>query len=276
MPPAISIYASRDITEIPREKAIVYTRALQHFAKQNNLPKRNEQCLLVKSIIELRREIKFYLSFMDKEVFRGVDLPKEEGSPMVAATINVTPVTNIPGAIDVPEVQLILNPMPVKKTPKYARWEKILHPSQLVLAAREIPEPATKPKSKGRTQQLTRTIPIILPFCLLKAPSLPASPPPARALALKQPPTLPQGFTGVMACLKTPEVMEVGQEMPMGSMSIGLVSTPGISRVSSSCVVQDDTMGLVYMDTIMTSIGRVILSKSGSNKGPVIEDITDQ
>ena len=42
MPPVVSIYANQDIREIPREKAIVYARALQHFAEQNNLPKRNE------------------------------------------------------------------------------------------------------------------------------------------------------------------------------------------------------------------------------------------
>ena len=42
MPPVMSIYASQDIREIPMEKAIAYARALQHFAEQNNPPKRNE------------------------------------------------------------------------------------------------------------------------------------------------------------------------------------------------------------------------------------------
>ena len=231
----------------------------------------------MESIIELRREIEFYLSFMDEEVFRGIDLPKkEESGPMVPAIANITPVANIHGAIDVPEVQPIPSPMLVKKIPKYARWEKILHPSWPVLAAGEIPKPATMPKSEGRIRQLTQTIPIILPLCLPKAPSLLASSPPARALALKRPPTLSQGFTRVTACLKTLEVVEVGWEMPVGSMSIGLVLTPGISSVSSSHVVQDDMMGLVYMDTVTTSVGRVILGRSGLNKGPIIEDITDQ
>ena len=273
----MSIYASWDIREIPREKAIAYARALQHFAKQNNPPMEKEQCPLVESIIELRREIKFYLSFMDEEVFRGIDLPKkEESGPMVPAIADVTPVANIHGAIDVPEAQPIPSPMPVKKIPKYAGWEKILHPSQPVLAAGEIPKPATMLKLKGRIRQLTWTIPIILPLCLPRAPSPLASSPPGRALALKQLPMLPWGFTGVMACLKTPEVVEVGQKMPMGSMSIGLVLTPSISSVSSSHVVQDDTMGLVYMDTVTTSIGRVVLGRSGSNEGPIIEDITDR
>ena len=33
--------------------------------------------LLAESIAKLRREVGFYLSFMDEEVFQGVDLPKE-------------------------------------------------------------------------------------------------------------------------------------------------------------------------------------------------------
>ena len=44
MPQVMSIYASQDIREIPREKAIAYARALQHFAKQNN-PAEEEQVM---------------------------------------------------------------------------------------------------------------------------------------------------------------------------------------------------------------------------------------
>ena len=42
MPLVMSIYTSQDIREIPREKVVMYARALQHFAEQNNPPKRNE------------------------------------------------------------------------------------------------------------------------------------------------------------------------------------------------------------------------------------------
>ena len=38
MLPVESIYACRDIREIPREKVVVYARALQHWAEQNNPP----------------------------------------------------------------------------------------------------------------------------------------------------------------------------------------------------------------------------------------------
>ena len=141
---------------------------------------------------------------------------KKKAVPWFLPLPDITPVTNIPGTTEVPEAQPILKPMLEKKAPTYAGWEKVLHPSQLVLAAGEIPKPATMPKSKGRTRQLTQTIPIIPPLCLLKAPLLLASPPPVRALVLRQLPTLPQGFARVTACLKTPEVVEVGQETHCG------------------------------------------------------------
>ena len=125
MPPAISIFASRDIREIPREKAIAYARALQYFTEQNNPPKRDQPCLLAESIVELRREVGFYLSFMDEEVFLGVDLPKEEeSSPPVPTTADIAATTDIPGITNAPEVP----PVP-KAAPKYVRWEMALHPS---------------------------------------------------------------------------------------------------------------------------------------------------
>ena len=62
----------------------------------------------------------------------------------------------------------------------------------------------------------------------------------------------------------------------MGTMSIWMVSNPGLLSISSSQVVKDDTMGLVYLDTMTTSIGRMVLGSSEPSEGPVIEDITDQ
>ena len=148
--------------------------------------------VLAESIMELRREVKFYMSFTDEEVFRGVDLPKkQESCPMLPTTADVTTTANIPGTTDVPEVQPVPKPMPEKKDPKYARWEKVLHPSWLVLATREIPQPSMMLKSRGRARQLTQTIPISPLLCLLKAPLPLASPPPVRALALRGLPTLP-------------------------------------------------------------------------------------
>ena len=65
----------------------------------------------------------------------------------------------------------------------------------------------------------------------------------------------------------------------MDVMTIGMIAAPGISSVSSSRVIQDDTTGLVYLDTVTTSIGWVVLSgphPDASSAGPIIEDVTGQ
>ena len=57
---------------------VAYAQTLQYLAEWKNPPKKDQPCPLAESIAKLRREIGFYLSFMDEEVFRGVDIPKEE------------------------------------------------------------------------------------------------------------------------------------------------------------------------------------------------------
>ena len=78
--------------------------------------------------------------------------------------------------------------------------------------------------------------------------------------------------------LHTPELVEVDLEVPVGIMLIELLTTLGISSMSSSHIVKDKIMGITYMDTITTSIGRVTISGPGLEAfptGPTIEDITD-
>ena len=76
MLPAQSIYACREIREIPQEKVVAYARALQHWAEEINPPAGGGPHLLAKSMKELREEVKWYLSFSNEEVFQGVVLPK--------------------------------------------------------------------------------------------------------------------------------------------------------------------------------------------------------
>ena len=77
LPPKL-IFASRDIREVPREKTVVYTRVLQYWAEQNNLPTGGGSHLLVEGVRELREETKWYLTFTDEEVFRGIAIPEVE------------------------------------------------------------------------------------------------------------------------------------------------------------------------------------------------------
>ena len=72
MLPPDSIFASQDIREVPREKVVAYTRALQYWAEQNDLPTGGEPHLLAKGVLELREEVKWYLTFTNEEVFWGV------------------------------------------------------------------------------------------------------------------------------------------------------------------------------------------------------------
>ena len=82
----------------------------------------------------------------------------------------------------------------------------------------------------------------------------------------------------VTACLKMPELIEIDQEAPVGVLSIGLVTMLGMPSVSSSCIVTDDAMGLTYLDTVTTFIGRIILCEPDpdASTGPIIEDVTGQ
>ena len=76
-----------------------------------------------------------------------------------------------------------------------------------------------------------------------------------------------------------PEPTQTSQGMSMDVRSIRMVATTGISSVSASRVIQDDTTGLIYMDTITTSIRQVVLSGPDPDvfsAGPTIEDVTEQ
>ena len=86
------------------------------------------------------------------------------------------------------------------------------------------------------------------------------------------------GFAGVTACLWTQEPSEMASEVPHDALPIGVVATPRISTISMSRIIRDEAMGVTYVDTVTTSIGRVAFSgpdPEASSQGPTIEDVTD-
>ena len=268
MPPIISAFACQDIWEIPREKTVTYARALQYLTEQRNLPKKDQPHPLAESLAKLRREVGFYLSFMDEEVFWGVYLSKEEENKPSAPT---TTATDTPGATATVET------LPTQRaTPDYTGWNTILHPSQPVIATGEVPWPTTVLWVKRRVLRTTRTILFSPPPKTPKASSPLRTPLPARALALVRPPTPPCSFAGVAACLRTPELVEVDQNTPVNAMAMGMVSNPGMLSISSSRVVKDNETGLVYLDTMTTSTGRMVIGSMETREGSTIEDVTDQ
>ena len=78
---------------------VAYARALQYWAEQNNPPARSKPHLLARSILELRKEVRWYLSFTKEEVFKGVPLPEEEEEE----SLQTPGPTNLPEALPVPE-----------------------------------------------------------------------------------------------------------------------------------------------------------------------------
>ena len=268
MPLANLIFACRDIREVPREKVVAYTRALQHWVEQNNPSAGGEPCLLAKIILELREEVKWYLSFTDEEVFQGVALPEKEEDDSLQTLCT----TDIYKAHCVPE------PVLEGRALKFLGWEKVLHPSQPVVAAREVPQPIRTPRLKVGLSQLSQMILIKLLASPLRTPTPPQASPSTQAFALVQLTTPLHGFSGVKACLHTPELVEVDLDIPVGTMPLRLVAIPGISSVSSSQIVRDEITGITCMDTITTSIWRVTISGPDTRAfptGPMIEDITD-
>ena len=76
--------------------------------------------MLAESVLELREEVRWYLSFTDEEVFQGVALPKkeEEESP---ETLSI---------MDVPKVPCEPEPALEKRSPKFLGWGKYYtHPN---------------------------------------------------------------------------------------------------------------------------------------------------
>ena len=56
---------------------VAYAQTLQFWVEKANLPTQGQPCLLAGSIVELRDEMKCYVSFPDEAVFSGMALPEE-------------------------------------------------------------------------------------------------------------------------------------------------------------------------------------------------------
>ena len=146
LPPLDSIFACWDIQEIQCEKMVAYTYALQFWAEKVNLPTKGKPCLLAGSMIELWEEMECYLSFSDKDMFKGV-APPQETSVIPPEKVNPQSTQPTPASTPMKEaaMDMTMEPAAEKMPPnKFPGWEKVLCPSRPVVAAREIP-----PLSRG-------------------------------------------------------------------------------------------------------------------------------
>ena len=136
-PPPNSIFAYWDIwRDAKREDSGIHAHALQYWTEKTDLPTGGKPHLLAESVKELQEEMRCYLSFSDKEVFEGVT-PLEETSTKPAEKAETHSMATTPAGA--PKVQATTKasqePAAERKSPKFPRWEKVLHPSQPVVAA---------------------------------------------------------------------------------------------------------------------------------------------
>ena len=115
---------------------VAYVWALQYWAQKTDPPTGGKPHLLAESVKELWEEMRYYLSFWDEEIFEGMT-PLEETSAGPVKKAKPHSKATMPAIA--PEVQATTKaagePAAERKSPKFPRWEKVLHPSQPVVAA---------------------------------------------------------------------------------------------------------------------------------------------
>ena len=102
-------------------------------------------------------------------------------------------------------------------------------------------------------------------------------PSPTKESEVVQQAMLPPGFVGVM-CLQRDQSLEEVCQVPPNLLRMAVVSGPAVVTMSTSHIMNDEVMGVTYMDTVTTSVGQVTLSCPGQQalvQGPIIEDVTD-
>ena len=84
-------------------------------------------------------------------------------------------------------------------------------------------------------------------------------------------------FLEVTSCLRDPSPKEILDTTPI-PVAVKMMTAPGVMTMSPSCVVLDEATGVTYLDTVMTSVGRVRFSSPEGKipaPGPKIEDVAD-
>ena len=112
--------------------------------------------------------------------------------------------------------------------------------------------------------------------CLQTIELHPVSPPESPKLI--QEIALPPGFTGVVACLQRDPLPTAAIRAPIEPIQQEILAEPVMVTMCTSHIIQDEAMGVTYMDTVTVSMGRVALSSLHVvtySPSPTIEDITN-
>ena len=130
---------------------MAYAQAFQFWAEKANPPSQGQPHLLVGSVLELREEMKCYVSFLNETIFTGMALPE---GPLTTQSGETAPknaqsvYANSPAeeaTVKVTEEESTRREQPPNRFPW---WKEELHPSRLVTATWQIP-----PISQGSKQR---------------------------------------------------------------------------------------------------------------------------
>ena len=102
------------------------------------------------SIVELREEMKCYVSFSDEDVFSGMALPEE---PLVTQSKEAAPKSAQPTQADSPVNEAIANVTEEstkwEKLPnQFPGWKEVIHSSRPVATTRQLPFISQGPKQR--------------------------------------------------------------------------------------------------------------------------------
>ena len=163
---------------------------------------------------------------------------------------------------------------------QFPGWKKVLHPSQLVTTAGQASVALSKLRQRHcnlssgeRRAQCQRAEECLqVKQAEWDSTSLPRSPEPMQGVAL------PLGFKEVMACLQRDPLPVTAFKVPLEPTQPEAMVKPMVATVCASHIVQDEAMGITYMDTVNTSVGQVALGCSYLT-APIprltIEDVTN-
>ena len=88
-----------------------------------------------------------YLSFSEEEVFKGM-VPPEETSTILTDETDPQSTRTTPAGTPEEEATMGVTREPAeeRRSPKFPGWEKVLHPSQPMVATGQIPHPSRGPR----------------------------------------------------------------------------------------------------------------------------------
>ena len=159
-------------------------------------------------------------------------------------------------------------------------WMEVLHPSQTVIPARQVPLTLGELRWQCHSQNMGRTRAqhqraeehrqaMQEKYDLTSSPE---SPEPIPKVAL------PPGFKEVAACLLGDSPSLAPIEDPLEPRQPDTLTGPTVATVYTTQIVQDEATGVTSMATVTASVGKVALRNPhmvANLQGPTVEDITD-